>query len=163
MDCFHLMQNADLFKYMDMGVMSLEEYTRLFKWLISSYDTSFDGDFKYSFNVILKETGAHIGWVGVGGLDIDHSIKEVFWLIGKEHWSHGYASEAASALLDYVFSVIGLDEVVAISKPENIASKKVIEHIGLNFQKIITESPDAFYNGDHCYSLSRAEWHARQE
>ena len=157
-ECFRLMQDKDLFEYLDMDVMSLEEYQGLFEWLIDSYDIGFDGDFKYSFNVTLKETGAHIGWVGVGGLDFDHSIKEIYWLIGKEHWNHGYASEAASALLAYAFDVIRQNEIFSLCKPKNIGSKRVMEHIGLKYRGIIAGAPDDFYNGELCYSLTKAEY-----
>lgn len=83
--------------------MALEEYTQLFNWLINSYNVGFDGDFKYSFNIILKESGVHIGWVGIGGSDFDHSIKEIYWLIGNIYQNNGYATEAAKALLEYGF------------------------------------------------------------
>ena len=158
MESFQLMQDKDLFKYMNMEVMSLEEHKELFKWLIDSYDIGFDGDFKYSFNVILKETGKHIGWVGVGWLESDHSIKEIFWLMGKKYWNHGYASEAAAALLEYAFNVIGLNEIVALCKPENIGSKRVMEHIGLKYRNIMEGSSDDYYNGELLYSLSKDEY-----
>lgn len=160
MDCFRLMQDKDLFRYMDMEVMSLEEYKGLFQWLIDSYNIGFDGDYKYSFNILLKETGKHIGWVGVGGVDYDHKTKEIFWLIGKEYWNQGYASEGASALLKYCFDIIGADEIVALCKPENIASRKVMENIGLQYRGIMTGLPvehDSF-NGEPLYSLTREEY-----
>ena len=137
MGCFQLMQNKDLFTYMNMDVMPLEEYKGLFRWLIDSYQTGVDGDFKYSFNVILKETDAHIGWVGIGGVDFDHSVKEIFWLMGKEYWNHGYASEAASALLEYSFNIIGL-------KYQSVVEGRSVEH--------------AYYNGELLFSLTRAEY-----
>lgn len=77
-ECFQLMQDIELFKYMTMDVMSLDEYKKLFEWLLWMYNIGFDGDFKYSFNIILKETGKHIGWCGIGGIDYDHQQKEIF-------------------------------------------------------------------------------------
>ncbi|HBI72161.1 MAG TPA: N-acetyltransferase, partial [Lachnospiraceae bacterium] len=71
MECYRLMQDESLFNYLDMEVMSLDEYKRLFHWLIGSYDKGFDEDFKYSFNITLKESGVHIGWCGIGGLVYD--------------------------------------------------------------------------------------------
>lgn len=162
MECFDLMQDKELFNYLDMDIMSLDEYKNLFHWLIDSYNTEFDGDFKYSFNIILKETGKHIGWVGIGGLETDHSMKEIFWLIGKNHWNKGYATEAATALLEYGFNVIGLKEIVALCKPENIASKKVMEHIGLEYRFTMEGSSNDFYNGEPFYSLTKDEYQRKQ-
>lgn len=48
MECYQLMQDKELFAYMDMHVMTIEEYKGLFKSLINSYDVCFDKDFKYS-------------------------------------------------------------------------------------------------------------------
>jgi ribosomal-protein-alanine N-acetyltransferase len=68
-----------------MDVMSFEEFQGLFKWLIESYDVGFDQDFKYSFHISLKETNVHIGWVGIGVLDFNTNIKEIYYLIGRQY------------------------------------------------------------------------------
>ena len=109
-----------------------------------------DCHFKYSFNVTLKETGKHIGWVGIGGVEFDHSIKEIYWLIGRDYQNKGYASEAAAAVLKYGFCVIGLDEIVALCKLENIASKKIMQNIGLMYQGIVENLPQEhdYFNGE---------------
>ena len=160
MDGFRLMQDESLFTFLDMSVMPMDEYEKLFRWLMKSYSVGFDGDFKYSFNVTLKETGKHIGWVGIGGVDFDHSVKELYWLIGREYQNKGYASEAAAALLEYGFCTIGLAEIVAFCKPENIASMKVMQKIGLKYQSIVEGLPEKYglFNGEPKYALSRNEF-----
>jgi len=45
-ECFELMQDEELFKYMDMDVMSLENFKGMFNWWISLYDANYDSDFK---------------------------------------------------------------------------------------------------------------------
>lgn len=159
-DCFKLMQNKELFKYLDMDVMSYEEYKGLFNWLIDSYEVGFDENFKYSFNIILKESGEHIGWCGIGASNCGLKQKEIYYLIGREYWGRGYAKEATVALLDFGFNVIGLDEIVAIHKPENIGSKKVIENMGLKFKYYIEGLPEEldFFNGEPFYSLTKEEY-----
>lgn len=157
MDCFKLMQNPDLFTYLDMEVMAFEEYKGLFAWLMDSYNREFDEEFKYSFNIILKESGKHIGWCGVGGIEFNHKQKEIYYLIGKEYWGHGYAKEAVSALLEYCFQTIRLDSIAALCKPENIASKKIIESLGFTYQNRIQGLSAEFdyFNGDLYYELTR--------
>jgi ribosomal-protein-alanine N-acetyltransferase len=141
MDCFYLMQDKELFRYKDMDVMTLDEYKGLFNWLMDSYNTGFDGDFAYSFNIILKETGVHIGWVGIGGLPSDRTKKEIFYLIGIKYQNQGYATEASKAILQYGFETIGVDEIVAVCMKENIASSRVMEKIGLKFRYIQENLP----------------------
>jgi len=159
-DCFKLMQNKELFKYLDMDVMSYEEYVGLFNWLIDSYEVGFDENFKYSFNITLKDSGTHIGWCGIGASNCGLKEKEIYYLIGREYWGKGYAKEATVALLHYGFNVIELNEIVAIHKPDNIASKKVIENMGLKFKYIIEGLPEelGFFNGEPFYSLTKDEY-----
>ncbi|MBI9015235.1 MAG: GNAT family N-acetyltransferase [Clostridiales bacterium] len=159
-ECFHLMQDKILFRYLDMDVLSLVEYKRLFTWLIDSYETTFDDDFRYSFNITLKESGKHIGWCGIGVLDYDVSYKEIYYLIGQKYWNSGYAKEATKALLDYGFNVIGLNEIVALCKKENIASQKVIKKVGFEFKYSVKGLPKEFdfYNGELYYSLNKKQY-----
>lgn len=160
MECFQLMQDKELFKYLDMEVMTLDKYKELFTWIIRCYNVSFDKDFKYSFNVSLKESGTHIGWCGIGGLCFNHGIKSIYYLIGKDYWGNGYASEASKALLDYGFNVMNLEEIVAIVQPENIASKRVIEKMGMKYQYTLNGLPTEFdwNNGELLYSLTQSEY-----
>lgn len=159
-ECFELMQNKELFTYMDMEVMSFEEYKGLFQWLIDSYNMGFDEDFKYSFNITLKESSTHIGWCGIGVLDYDKKQKEIYYLIGRDHWGKGYAKEATTALLEYGFNVIGLNEIVALCKPENIASRNIIENIGLKYRYTVEGLSEefSFYNYEPFFSLTREEY-----
>ncbi|WBW96067.1 GNAT family N-acetyltransferase [Oceanirhabdus sp. W0125-5] len=159
-ECFKLMQNKELFKYLDMDVMSYDGYKGLFQWLIDCYEVGFNEDFKYSFNITLKDTGTHIGWCGIGGVEFDHKKKEIYYLIGREYWGKGYAKEASSALLDYGFNVMGLKEIVGLCKPENIASKKVLENLGLIYRYMVQGLSEEFdfYNGEPYYSLTKEEY-----
>ena len=164
MECFRLMQDEALFAHLDMQVMTLEEYRELFAWLLSCYAVGFDGDFKYSFNILLKETGAHVGWVGIGGADFDHAVKEIYWLIGRQYWNRGYATEAAAALLHYGFCTMGLERIQALCKKENVASRKVMEHIGLEYAGVLQGLPAQhdFYNGELQFALTREKYCARK-
>ena len=159
-ECFQLMQDKELFRYLDMDVMSKKNYQRLFEWLIDSYKVKFHEEFRYSFNVTLKENGIHIGWCGIGALDYDTRCREIYYLIGKKYWGNGYGKEAAKALLDYGFNVIGLNEIVALCKKENIASRKVIENLGFEFKYIVegVSKEFDFYNGELFFSLSKKEY-----
>jgi ribosomal-protein-alanine N-acetyltransferase len=157
LEAFHLMQEKELFEFLPMDVMSLDEYTDLFNWLIGCYETSYkDTWFKYSFVITDKSTGHHIGWCGIGSLDFDHDRKEIFYLIGKPFWGNGYGTEAIQGLMKYCFNDLGLKKLSAVVKPDNIASKKVLEKSGFKYEYTVsnlTEEYD-FYNGELFYSIS---------
>ncbi len=56
---------------------------------------------------------------------------EIIYLVVREHWGRGIATEAASAVRDYAFGDLGLDRFVALVHPENAASCRVAEKIGM--------------------------------
>lgn len=58
---------------------------------------------------------------------------EIGWRLNKRCWGRGYATEAASAILNHALSLPRVVTVVADIHPENIASIKVAEKIGLKY------------------------------
>jgi ribosomal-protein-alanine N-acetyltransferase len=160
MECFYLMQDKELFTYKNMDVMTLDEYKGLFKFLIDSYNWGSDKNFAYSFNIILKETGAHIGWVGLSNLVTNPSLIEIFYLIGIKYQRQGYATEASKEMLKYGFNTMNSDEIVAVCMKENIASRRVMEKMGLRFRYIQQGLPKEYEccNGDPFYSLTKDEY-----
>lgn len=162
-ESFELMQNPELFTYLDMGVMSLEAYKGLFRWLLDSYRTPFDRPFKYSFAIRSKATGGFIGWCGVGELDFSPPDKELYYLIGRDHWSNGYATEAAAALVAYAFDVIGLERLYAKADPRNAASLRIIEKLGFAFDRVLDGlvGDDADCNGERMHVLTKERFQAR--
>ena len=56
---------------------------------------------------------------------------EVGWLLPREHWGNGYATEGSRAVLDYAFATLKLDEVVALTAAGNIGSQKVMQRLGM--------------------------------
>lgn len=57
--------------------------------------------------------------------------------------ANGLGSEAASAVRDYAFNVLGLERLLAITNPDNIGSIRVLEKIGLKFDRLIRLTPDS--------------------
>jgi len=56
---------------------------------------------------------------------------EAGWRPSREHWGRGYATEAARAALAYGFGPLGLAEIVAFTVPGNLASRRVMDRIGM--------------------------------
>lgn len=54
-----------------------------------------------------------------------------------EFRGHGYAQEAAGAVRDYAFEVLGLERIVAITAPENHASARLLERLGFAYERTI--------------------------
>lgn len=56
---------------------------------------------------------------------------EVGWRLAREHWGHGFASEAARAAVADGFARVRLDEVVSFTSATNLRSQRVMERIGM--------------------------------
>jgi len=79
---------------------------------------------------------------------------EVGYALGRHWWGAGLATEAARALVDYGFSVAGLDVVTGVARPENAASRRVLEKAGLRYAGM-----RRYYEKDLAfYELVRAAW-----
>jgi len=77
-----------------------------------------------------------IGWCGLGFLP-EIGETEVAYLLDKDYWNRGYATEAARISLGYGFEEAGLDRIIALAFPENAASRRVMEKIGMAYKEMI--------------------------
>ncbi len=59
----------------------------------------------------------------------DNQYYEISYILKKDYWHKGYATEAAKALKDYAFYVLHLNEVIFEIRPNNISSRKVAENL----------------------------------
>ena len=91
--------------------------------------------------VTLKETNESIGMCGLIKRDSLEDVDIGYALLPK-YWSKGYAVEAARATKAYAKDVIGLKRIVAIVDPANEGSIRVLEKIGLRYEKMVRLSAD---------------------
>jgi ribosomal-protein-alanine N-acetyltransferase len=93
--------------------------------------------------------------IGYCGLRYLHELNEVEVLYGlaRTYWGRGIATQAAKAAMTYGFNVANLDRVIALTLPENQASRRVIEKAGLRYEKQI----HVFNLDALCYSIKRSE------
>jgi RimJ/RimL family protein N-acetyltransferase len=58
---------------------------------------------------------------------------EIGWRLAAAHWGHGYATEAARAVLAHAWAVLGLDEVVSFTTAGNTRSRAVMARLGMRY------------------------------
>lgn len=115
------------------------------------------GDYeKYGFGrhaVIHKETNEYMGFTGLkyiaelDEVDIGYRLKHKFW-------RQGYGYESALPCIDFAFNDLGLDRIIALANPENIASTGLMRKLGLTYEKEIhIYDEDAVY-----YALNKSDW-----
>jgi RimJ/RimL family protein N-acetyltransferase len=83
-----------------------------------------------------RQTGEVIGVAGLRHL-ADGPEVEVGYRFLERRWGNGYATEAARAAIDFGFDEIGLERIVAVTRPDNRASRRVMEKCGLSFVGVV--------------------------
>lgn len=90
---------------------------------------------KYGFGwwaIQEKETSRFIGWSGLQYLPETHEV-EIAYLLDRDYWGRGLATEAARSGLRFGFDETGQNEIVGIVHPDNKGSIKVLEKLGMRF------------------------------
>ena len=87
------------------------------------------------FLAIDKSSGAIVGQIGLLEEDVDEkTYAGVGYILKKEYWHKGYATEGAKAMIDYAFNDLKKDKVIATIRPENIFSRKVAQRLKMTVE-----------------------------
>ena len=108
---------------------------------------------RHGFGLYLVETKVAQVPIGICGLVRRDFLDEVDlgFALMPQYRGKGYAYEAAQATIDYARSEIGLERLLAIVLPDNVASIRLLERLGYQF-----DQPYDYPNGDlvHLYTLA---------
>ena len=86
--------------------------------------------------IVESNASPMVGYCGLRYLD-ELSEVEVLYGLAKAYWGRGIATQAAKAAIAYGFNVVHLGKLIALALPENLASRRVIEKAGLQYEKLI--------------------------
>ena len=110
----------------------------------------------------VRVEGALIGYVVLFFHSAEEESGEIGWVIDPGAEGHGYATEAAAALLPVAFESLGLHRVVARMDPANTGSAAVATRIGMRFEGTFVEN--ARFKGEWAdttiYAILEREWRA---
>jgi ribosomal-protein-alanine N-acetyltransferase len=90
---------------------------------------------------------------------------EIGWAVDPAHQGRGYATEAGLGLLAHGFEVLGLHRIVATCQPQNVASVRVMEKLGMRREAHFREcmlAPDGTWWDEYFFALLEEEWPARR-
>ncbi len=122
----------------DRGVRTLEDACLyILNGPVASYSRNGFG----LYLALLKETKESIGMCGLIKRDSLDDV-DIGYAFLPKFWSKGYAIEAAQAVKAYAQDIIGLKRQVAITDPANGGSIRVLEKLGLRFEKMVRLSQD---------------------
>ena len=83
---------------------------------------------------------------------------EIGWCLVPDYWGQGLATEGGRAALEFGFQVLGLDEIISIYEPENSASGRVMQRLGMSYDHDTTH-PELGVPV-RVYKLVRNNWQA---
>jgi RimJ/RimL family protein N-acetyltransferase len=79
---------------------------------------------------------------------------EIGWRLHPDFWHQGFATEAAQAMATFAFGRFQISELLAVRKPDNIDSRRVMERLGMSFRGL-----ESWYGTSvAAHVLSREEW-----
>ena len=103
---------------------------------------------------------AFVGWCSLTRWNPVYRSAALGYCLDDAAWGHGYATEAASAVLQWAFDTLDLNRVQAETDTRNTASARVLEKLGFLREGTLRE--DCVVDGDvsdsWVYGLLRREW-----
>lgn len=123
----------------------------------------------FQWSIFIKDTKECIGQISVQEKEFDKdeivnkSIRDIGWFINPRHQGKGYAKEAASKILEYMFNEVGISEIKTSAAVCNKASWKLMESLGFTRRSEETHLIDCYTFVDdevegYSYGLTKEEY-----
>lgn len=112
-----------------------------------------------NFAVRLMESTTYVGKVQA---TIEADVAHIAYLFGPRHWGQGYAREAVRALIDHLFTALGVRIVRAATDTRNDRSATLLERLGLSCvgRKENADNFKGSSSHEYFYEISRDKWDA---
>jgi RimJ/RimL family protein N-acetyltransferase len=126
----------------------------------------------HGFTMWALEVPGEVAFAGFVGLFVPNyeahftPCVEVGWRLARAHWGKGYAIEGARVALQAAFGPLGLEEVVSLTVPANVRSRRVMERLGMRRSAADDFDHPRISEGNRLrrhvlYRLTREEWALR--
>jgi [ribosomal protein S5]-alanine N-acetyltransferase len=154
-DLFEMDADPEVHLYLEnKPVSSKAEITKVITMLKKQYQEN--GIARWA--VVDKVTEECIGWAGLKyfreTLNHHSHFYELGYRFKKKHWGKGFATESATAIVQYGFQNLKVDSIFAITDPANTHSIKVLTKLGFDFKELFD------YEGDptNWFELKKTNW-----
>ena len=148
---FHrLIQSPDVYKYMTWGPNS-EKDTRNFIQISIEKGCEVPRNF-FDMPIVLKKTQSIVGCIRISSFL--YKKADIGCWIKRDLWGQGFATEATIGILNFGFQKLGINKIYATADPENPASIKVLEKVGMVKEGYLKE--DMFVQGIYRDSILMA-------
>ena len=128
--------------------------------VIGSWLQEYEKDSYYQWMIELKEIGQPIGSISVVRQNDRVEEAEIGYCIGSQWWHKGIMTEALSAVIEYLFTEVGMNRVAARHDPNNPHSGGVMRKCGMKYEG--THRASDRNNQGICdaaqYAMTRSDW-----
>lgn len=150
--------HPEVVRYLGGQPLSRQHSDEIAEWAQECWETERVG----LLAVERRTDGAFLGMCGLHHQESYPDDLEVAWRLGFEHWGHGYATEAATAWLDYAFTTLGAPRVISMADidPPNERSVAVMRRLGLIFDHEAEVLDDGLACSVVVYAVTAERWAA---
>jgi len=133
-----------ILKWMPDWKRTVAERKEWISWVQNNYLKATKNVARIMLAVTLKSNKQLIGMVGIGNKEEVNNEIEIAYFISEEYSNKGYVSEASKSMIEWTFTNLKLNYLIAIVEPDNISSQRVVEKCGFTKQntKMILNSGD---------------------
>ena len=128
---YAIVSNPEIMRYSDGPESEAAARVRL-----AGYRTSYEKNGFGKWAVLDKSANQVIGYCGFG-IEVfeGQSHRELGYRLLRPYWGRGIACEAASACSQYGFSTLEFSDYIAFAHPDNVASWRILQKIGMSYLK----------------------------
>ncbi|MCP6758913.1 MAG: GNAT family N-acetyltransferase [Fischerella sp. CENA71] len=135
---------------------SIEDSLKDLTEVIEGYDK---GEI-FAWAIELKNANKMIGRIGLGDYSLKNARAELGYASNRRYWGKGLMTEAVKQIIDFSFINLAMNRIEAVCLPENVASIRVLEKVGMQFEGVKREY--TFVRGKfddlNLYSILKREW-----
>ena len=134
---YALYRDPEIRKYYPDGTRTLEETKKELDWFVHGHPRHPELGL---WATVERSTGEFLGRCGLLPWHIHGKDEvELAFMIKKERWREGFATEAAQGIITYAFQVLGLRRLVCLVMPGNESSAGVALKVGMSFEREFTD------------------------
>lgn len=160
-DIFEFSSDAEVARYMTWKTQETKEETlhSFIEVVIKGYEKGTAGDWA----IELKENSKVIGTCSFIDWSNQHSRAELGYVLNRNYWGKGLASEAVHAIIEYGFETLLLNRIEGGCDIQNTGSEKVMLKAGMAFEGVLRKN--LFIKGRFCdtkiFSILREDFSSR--
>ncbi|BAZ19407.1 GCN5-related N-acetyltransferase (plasmid) [Kalymmatonema gypsitolerans NIES-4073] len=113
----------------------------------------------------LKTERKMIGRIGLGDYSFRNARAEVGYASNRKYWGKGLMTEAVKQIIDFSFAKLGMNRISAVCLPDNVASIRILEKVGMQLEGVKREY--TFIRGKfddlNLYSILKKEWQSAKK